>query len=74
MTKKIKQVVRKGGFFSESMMRLLNLQNQKIDNPKNYPELELLCSKKQKSGKIQTTNSAKLRIVKRSFLSWRIWR
>ena len=68
----------KGGFFSESMMRLLNLQNQK----NKYSEKlswawnfeMLLCSKKQKSGKIQTTDTAKLKIVKRKILSWRIWR
>ena len=31
----------KGGFFSESAIRFLNLQISKKNIPKNYPELEI---------------------------------
>ena len=31
----------KGGFFSESVIRFLNLQISKKIIPKNYPELEI---------------------------------
>jgi hypothetical protein len=31
----------KGGFFSESAMRFLDLQISKKNIPKNYPELEI---------------------------------
>ena len=60
--------IAKGGFFSESIIRLSNLQNKK----NKYSKKTILSLKER--AKIQTTNTTKIKMVKWNIFFWRIWR